>query len=84
MNTGFTYEQAAEICEDFEDLVDTELVIDGNKYFVDKLLIVPFNSEQEGYDVLFVASSTEDPNNTITQAIRDYIANNGVNYNFPE
>lgn len=84
MNKPFTYEQAEEICEDFEDLVDTELVIDGNKYFVDKLLIVPFNSEQEGYDVLFVASFTEDPNNTITQTIRDYITNNGVNYNFPE
>lgn len=107
MNKPFTYEQAEEICEDFEDLIDTELVIDGQKYFVDKLLIVPFDNEARDrfmkvyytsgnvtdnpdlndaneYDVLFIASSTDNPGNTTTQFIRDYIANNGVIYNFPE
>ena len=51
MNTGFTYEQAAEICEEFVELVDTDLRISSNNKLIDcvieHVLIVPYAEEDK-------------------------------------
>lgn len=51
MNTGFTYEQASEICEDFEDLVDTDLRISSNDELIDcvieHVVMVPYAEEDK-------------------------------------
>ncbi len=42
--TPFTIEEATEICEDFEDLKDTEFNIDTSaEYLVQDVVISPFN-----------------------------------------
>ncbi|MGN6476201.1 MAG: hypothetical protein ACTHKV_03160 [Flavipsychrobacter sp.] len=56
MNKPFTYEQAEEICEDFEDLVDTELVIEGVQHYIDHVIIVPFSTADQA---LFIQSYRE-------------------------
>jgi len=55
MNKPFTYEQAEEICEDFEDLVDTELVIEGVQHYIDHVIMVPYPTNKE----LFIQSYRE-------------------------
>jgi hypothetical protein len=41
-DTPFTHAQAKEICEDFEDLIETELVLSSVAYDVIDLVICPF------------------------------------------
>lgn len=41
MTEAFTYEQACEIAEDFEDLKDTEFLLGGVWYFVEDVLVAP-------------------------------------------
>jgi hypothetical protein len=43
MNTPFSHEHAAEICEDFEDLIDTEYKMGTNTYDIDAVVISPFS-----------------------------------------
>ncbi len=40
----FTFAQAEEIAEDFEDLRDTEFVLGGVLYIVDDVLVCPFGA----------------------------------------
>ncbi|MBS1779260.1 MAG: hypothetical protein JST70_08035 [Bacteroidetes bacterium] len=56
MNKPFTYEQAEEICEDFEDLVDTELVIEGVQHYIDHVIMVPYPTADKA---LFIQSYRE-------------------------
>lgn len=55
MERAFTYEQAEEICEDFEDLQDTELRIRNGEVIVDCVIehvaIVPF-ADTDKYNYL--------------------------------
>ncbi len=39
--TPFTFDEATEICEDFEDLRDTEFTMNGVEYLVDDVLVCP-------------------------------------------
>lgn len=41
----FTFAQATEICEDFEDLKDTEFLLGGILYVVNDIIICPFEVE---------------------------------------
>lgn len=45
---AFTYEQACEIAEDFEDLVETEFLMGGIWYFVEQVLVVPAGIPLDG------------------------------------
>lgn len=51
----FTFEDAEEILEDFEDLIDTEFVWEDRMVIVDGLLVCPYNSTDK--DVFFEAYS---------------------------
>ncbi len=102
---AFTYTQAQEIAEDFEDLVDTEHRRVGETYVIDDIIIRPYDAvkahqnldEYYGaeeiqletvedpdamYAVLVIMSSIAD-GSIFVQDITDYVAANGVNYNFP-
>jgi hypothetical protein len=109
MSVPFTYEQAQEICEDFEDLIDTELVLrtpDPVKCVIDHVCIVPFSEADkrsfmehytasgdpqhallqcsgDAFDVVIIARDVRDEDEIIIQSIEEYIAANGVRYNFP-
>ncbi|MCD6062327.1 MAG: hypothetical protein K0R82_238 [Flavipsychrobacter sp.] len=109
MSIPFTYEQAQEICEDFEDLEGTELVIRMDppvKCEIERICISPFEqaakqdfvaayasvadpiSDFKSYegaecDVLLFARSVKNKEQLIVLTIEEYIATNGVNYNFP-
>jgi len=53
-STPFTLEEAIEICEDFEDLKDTEFTMATNViYLVDEVVVCPFN---EADKQLFIES----------------------------
>jgi len=101
----FTFQQAQEIAEDFEDIIDTEQGRGGVKMVIDAILIRPFeeanrdqpledyyNSENieiqdtedanAQYVVLVVMSAVEEGGVTVLD-ITDYVAANGINYNFP-
>lgn len=43
--TPLTQEQADEVCEDMEDLPDTECRIDGRSYIIERLLVVPYSKD---------------------------------------
>ena len=104
----FTFVQATEIAEDFEDLKDTEFNFDTPYEFmihdvvvspfhdVDKILFVNryrqtrdgkdainFYSRSE-FDVLLIAFDVNDDENYTYIKIRDYVDENGINYNFPQ
>lgn len=109
MNIPFTYEQAEEICEDFEDLIDTELVIKTDtpvRCVIDHVCIAPFSEgdkavfmdayalsrnpaqslsfyKGEEFDVLIIAANIQNEKELVVQRIEEYIAANGVQYNFP-
>lgn len=109
MTIPFTYEQAEEICEDFEDLVDTELVIKADtpvKCVVDQVCIMPFDEADKAvfmeayhasgnplqalstyggdeFDVVIIAANIKNEKEVVLQPIEEYIAANGVQYNFP-
>lgn len=101
----FTDQQAQEIAEDFEDIIDTERSRGGVKMVIDNILIRPYdearrdqpledyyNSEyievedSENTDaqyVILVVMSTLDDGSVSVLDIVDYVAANGINYNFP-
>ncbi|MES2702132.1 MAG: hypothetical protein V4649_05805 [Bacteroidota bacterium] len=93
----FTFEQATEICEDFEDLLDTEFRHRDDMVLVEQVVICPYdaahrhqfisggNNESPGdtCDVVLV-TTTANSSDPIYIPIREYIADNGVSYNFPE
>lgn len=109
MSIPFTYEQAQEICEDFEDLEGTELVIKSQppvKCEIERICTAPFDStEKQAFvsvytttpdpinefvayegaecDVLLFARNINNDNELIVLTIEEYIATNGVSYNFP-
>ncbi|WP_276132171.1 hypothetical protein [Polluticoccus soli] len=72
MSIPFTYEQAQEICEDFEDLEGTELVIKSQppvKCEIERICIAPFDSiEKQEFVTGYTA--TADP-------ITDFVAYEG-------
>lgn len=43
--TPFSWAVAEEICEDFEDLVDTEFSVSSSSYIIDAVVIAPHESE---------------------------------------
>lgn len=93
----FTRQQAEEVREDFEDMLDTEFVMDGLAYVVNDIVVCPFDTVlrqsffsngMSGYDgdecdvVLAVTdAATESLSSFI--GITDYIAAKGVSYNYP-
>jgi hypothetical protein len=86
-----TFDEATEICEDFEDLKDTEFRYGPMFLVVDDIYISifgtaePANSPEEsdqGYDVVIAASDEANAAHYLT--IRDYTQARGVQYNFPE
>ncbi|MBS1774445.1 MAG: hypothetical protein JST82_16425 [Bacteroidetes bacterium] len=110
MSTPFTLEQAKDISEDFEDLIDTTITMreqpsktynivcvtpcpfhEADKELflrtyteendVEKAMITYSGSE---YDVLIVAHNVADNTDFVTIPIRQYIASNGIRYNFPD
>jgi hypothetical protein len=87
----FTLEEAEEICEDFEDLKDTEFSYNGNLILVDDVIVAPSSQivdlpasapGENGFDVTIIASSA-DPGTQYRISIREYIDLKGVSYNFP-
>lgn len=70
-NTPFTFEEAGEICEDFEDLVDTEFTLPSSGintvFMVDAVAICPFGEAQKAQ---FLNRYQETRN--ITAAIEGY------------
>lgn len=103
----FSLEDAKEICEDFEDLIDTELIFDGVLYMVEDVTVCPFHAsekeaffasyeigqrgqddshhaDEEAFDVTLVVTNLEkEDDGLFFIGIRQYIADKGVNYNFP-
>ena len=103
----FSLEDDEEICEDFEDLKDTELIFDGVLYMVEDVVICPFEADRKdvfftsykighnsvgdhgdfkdnGFDVTLVVTNLEEgAEGFFFIGIRQYIADKGVNYNFP-
>lgn len=51
MAEAFTYEQACEIAEDFEDLKDTEFLLGGVWYFVEDVLVLPSGMPLDGVEM---------------------------------
>ena len=45
--TPFTFDEATEICEDFEDLIDTEFTLDLKTYLIDNVVVSPFNEQDK-------------------------------------
>ena len=73
MSVPFTYEQAQEICEDFEDLIDTELVLrtpDPVKGLIDHVCIVPF-SETDRKSFMEHYNASGDPQQALLQCSGD-------------
>jgi hypothetical protein len=101
----FTLQQAQEITEDFEDIIDTEQGRGGVKMVIDAVLIRPYDEArrdrplEEYYNseyieieddedpdvqyVVLVVMSTIDGGAVSVLDITDYVAANGINYNFP-
>ncbi|MBS1587176.1 MAG: hypothetical protein JSS82_16705 [Bacteroidetes bacterium] len=101
----YTYQQAQEIAEDFEDIIDTEQSRGGVKMVVDSILIRPYdeasrdlpledyyNSEYVEIEdeqrpdakyVVLVVMTAIDGGDVLVLDIADYVAANGINYNFP-
>lgn len=106
----FTYEQAAEICEDFEDLEGTELTIRTEppvRCDIDHICMAPYDETGRSrfleayaavndpavalsgysgseFEVLILGHNVKNNNEMVVLTIEDYVAANGVNYNFPE
>lgn len=101
----FTYIQAQEIAEDFEDIIDTEHSRGGQRSVIDDVIIRPYKDAaaharledyygsedipleavedtDAPYVVLVVMSSLRDGTVNV-QDITDYVAANGISYNFP-
>lgn len=108
MSTSFTLEEANEIAEDFEDLIDTEFSLEkGITLFVDSVAVCPFGeSEKEAFmeryaatrnineamasytgdecDVILIVCDVSTENEYSFITIRNFIAQKGIRYNFPE
>ena len=55
----FTFAEAEEICEDFEDLKDSEFMISSRSYIVDDVLISPFDrADKDAFFATYVFSKT--------------------------
>src|SRR6476661_7618767 len=85
MDQAFTHEEAEEIREDFEDLMDTEFLYNGDMVLVDDIAITPVMDQADGngYDVNIIASGAPPANEQYSISIREYISLKGVSYNFP-
>jgi hypothetical protein len=96
--TPFSPDEAAEIAEDFEDLIDTEFTLDGVSYLIEAILICPFDANEReewlaGYaDGVTTMTSEEvdvylavsDDNGTRSyMSIRHFAAEKGIGYQFP-
>lgn len=96
--TPFSHDEAAEIAEDFEDLIDTEFTLGGVGYLIEDILICPFDaSEREewlaGYadgattmtsEEVDVYLAVSDEGGTISyMSIRNFAAEKGIGYQFP-
>jgi hypothetical protein len=86
-----THDEATEICEDFEDLKDTEFRYGPAMLVVDDIYISIYGTaepaegadmSETGYDVVIAASDVD--NTAYYLTIRDYTQVRGVQYNFPE
>lgn len=108
-NAPFSFAEAEEIAEDFEDLVDTEFTlpeVGQSVFLVDAVAVCPFGNEERerfltayynskdalaaldgypgpDYDVLLLLSDADDETNYSFIDIRAFVANKGINYNFP-
>lgn len=104
----FTLAQAEEICEDFEDLKDTEFNHDTPYVFLvhdvipcphspaaKQTFIDNYNTTRNAadarsfytgveYDVIVFAFDENDEANYTFIDIRNYVAENGIKYNFPQ
>lgn len=96
--TPFSPDEAAEIAEDFEDLIDTEFTLDGVGYLVEAILICPFEvGEREKWMAAYASGITmeageavdvylavSDESGTISyMSIRHFAAEKGIGYQFP-
>jgi hypothetical protein len=45
--TPFTFEEATDIAEDFEDLIDTDFGLDGAVYEITEVMVSPFPEEEQ-------------------------------------
>jgi len=61
----FTLEEATDIAEDFEDLIDTDFDVDGAVYEVLDVLISPFH-EQDGKDFIEVYRVSKDKETSLS------------------
>ena len=64
MTEAFTYEQAEEIAEDFEDLKDTEFLLGGVWYFVEDVLVAPSGIPLDGPEMQQVRLGLYQPDET--------------------
>lgn len=102
--TPFSHAEAAEICDDFQDLTDTEFSLSGELYIVESVTVCPFSQPardtfldafipgsnttvadnlEDGYDVVLIVSLADAPDNVSFMAIRHFVAEKGIRYNFP-
>ncbi|GAA4467810.1 hypothetical protein GCM10023093_24260 [Nemorincola caseinilytica] len=85
----FTLEEAEEICEDFEDLKDTEFALEGRPYMVEDVVVCPFETtEKEAFFAAYengernVISSadTDAPLYDVILIVSDLDANDGLSF----
>ncbi len=102
----FTKAEAEEICEDFEDLKDTEFTMSSSSFIADDVLISPFDvADKDAFfatyvfgksnglptrnysgpecDVIIAVADISDESVVSYVSVRQYVAEKGVNYNFP-
>jgi len=46
-HTAFKYDEAIEIADDFEDLIDTDFSINALTYFIENVLVSPYTEEDK-------------------------------------
>ena len=96
--TPFSPDEAAEIAEDFEDLIDTEFTLDGVGYLIEEVLICPFDADERevwlaahadgaikstGEEVDVYLAVSDDNGALSYMSIRHFAAEKGIGYQFP-
>ncbi len=64
---AFSLAAAEEVCDDFEDLKDTEFTLSSNVYIIDDILVCPFNdTDKENFFEYYLQS------NNVKEALGTY------------
>lgn len=87
--TPYSFADAEEICEDFEDMKDTEFVLSGVSYIVDDVIVCPFEPAEKqafftayaaGDKNIIVAPTTDVARYDVTLVVSDLSADEGPSF----